>query len=507
MNSALTTIRKPRAIGLAAALAVLGCLWLAGQASAHVYWGSLNLNRVGRANPDGSEVESNLIGGASEPWGVAVDGTHLYWANETGHTIGRSNLDGSDVEADFIETAEPTALAVAEGHIYWIDPGPRSIGRAKLDGTDVEEEFIPDVGAFAGLAANSEFIYWGDPAASGSIGRARLDGSDVEEAFIDSAGSLVPYGVAIDANHVYWANAANNSIGRADIGGGDVEEEFIANAHPAGVAVDANYVYWGKASPPEAIGRADIDGNHIQSAFVPGAEEAFGLATDVAPATLSISPAVSLDSGAIHGTAVLKAANAPTGTIGFDLYGPGEETCAGAPLATSTASVSGNGTYRSAKFTPAEAGTYRWKAAYSGDLENDPVNGACEGAVTVTPASGPAPLAVSTPYAWLQIVMRDRDRRAGRARVAVGVSGPGQLRLSGKHVKTVTRQVSGAGTVRLAISPTGALARSLASHLTARARVTIAFTPTGGASLVRQLRMRLVQRSATGAYARSLSGK
>jgi len=492
MSSASTAIRRARAIRAAAALAVLGCLWLAAQASADVYWGSLNLNRIGRASPDGGEVEPNLVTGASEPWGVAVDATHLYWANETGNSIGRSNLDGTEVEPDFIETAEPTGLAVAEGHIYWIDPGPRSIGRARLDGTGVEEEFIAGVGAFAGLAADSEFVYWGNPSAE-SIGRARLDGGEIDEAFVDPAGALIPYGVAVDASHVYWANAANDSIGRADLSGGGIEEGFVAGAHPAGVAVDADHVYWGKASPPEAIGRADIDGGNVQSAFVPGAEEAFGLATDVAPATLSTSPAVSLGAGTIQAIAALDGANAPTGTIAFGLYGPGDSACAGIPLATGTATVAGNGSYRSAEFVPTRAGTYRWTASYSGDAENLPLNGACDGAVTVTPASGATPLA-AVPRSSLQIVARERDRRSGRAKLAVGFSGPGQLTLSGRHLEEVTRDVSEAGVAKLTVSPTGPLARDLERNRTAWVRITVAFTPTGGPALVRHLRMRLARR-------------
>lgn len=492
MRISSSPIREPRVVSSAVVLVVVGCLWLAGQASAHVYWGSLNLNKVGRANPDGSGVESNLITGALEPWGVAVDGKHLYWANEQGNTIGRSNLDGSNVEANFINAAEPTGLAVAEGHIYWISPGPREIGRAKLDGNAVEAEFIPGVEAFAGLAANSEFIYWGDTSGSGSIGRARLDGSGVEVDFIDPVDPIIPYGVAIDPSHVYWANSMNDSIGRADIGGASIEEEFIPNAHPAGVAVDANYVYWGKAQPPEAIGRADIDGGNIQSNFVPGAEEAFGLATDVAPATLSTSPAVSFNAGAIRGVAALNGANAPTGTISFDLYGPGDKTCAGAPLASNTLAVSGNGSYESAEFTPTQAGAYRWKAAYSGDAENNPVSGACEGAVTVTPASASGPLALTPGDSWLHVVAREHYRREGRAKVAFNLSGPGELVLSGKHVKGVTRHVSKGGAVKLVVSPSGALARSLVHRRIARVGVKVTFTPTEGTAIVKRLQMRLV---------------
>jgi virginiamycin B lyase len=492
MSFAPIATGRTRAIGVVVSLALLGCLWLVAQASAHVYWGSLNLDRIGRANPDGSNVEPNLITGALEPWGVAVDGKHLYWANEQGNTIGRSNLDGSDVEASFIDAAEPTGLAVAEGHIYWITPGQREIGRAKLDGSEVEAEFIPHVEAFAGLTASSEFIYWGDTSGSGSIGRAHLDGSGVDEDFVDPVDPIVPYGVAVDPSHVYWANSVNNSIGRADLDGAGIEEEFIPNAHPAGVAVDANYVYWGKAQPPEAIGRADIDGSNVQSNFVPGAEEAFGLATDIAPATLSTSPAVVLDSGTIQGVTALAGANAPTGTISVDLFGPGDASCAGAPLASSTAGVSGNGFYRSAPFTPTLAGTYRWRATYSGDAENDPLDGACEGAVTVTPATASTPLAPLG--SWLDVVARERDRRRGKAKVAIEVSGPGELALAGEHVKDVKHQVSEAGIVKLAISPSGVLAHDLARHHSARVRVRIAFTTSTGTTLVKQLRMRLTER-------------
>ncbi len=494
MIGASNSIRKPRAVVLVAAFAVLGCLWLAGQASAHVYWGSLNLNKVGRANPDGSDVEANLITGASEPWGVATDAKHLYWANETGNTIGRSKLDGSDVEANFISAAEPTGLAVAEGHIYWISPGQRSIGRAKLDGSNVEAEFIPDVEAFAGLAASSEFIYWGDTSGSGSIGRARLDGSDIEEAFVDPTEPIIPYGVAVDSGDVYWANSMNDSIGRADLSGSSIDEEFIPNAHPAGVAVDANYIYWGKAQPPEAIGRADIDGSDIQSNFIPGAEEAFGLATDVAPATLSTSPAVSLAAGTIRAVTTLKGANAPTGTIGFELYGPGDETCTGAALASSTAPVSGNGSYESTEFTPTQAGTYRWKATYSGDAENDPANGACGGAVRVTPASATRPLALTPVGSWIRVVAREHDRRKGKVKIAVEVSGAGELKLSCRGVGTVPRQVSGAGATKLQLSPTGELARELRNGSIVTAMVTITFTPNGGKAIIKQLRVRLVRR-------------
>ena len=81
--------------------------------------------------------------------------------------------------------------------------------------------------------------------------------------------------------------------------------------------------------------------------------------------------------GQVHDTATLGNGSSPTGTITFNLFGPNDATCAGSPAFTDVAAVSGNGSYPSADFTPAQEGTYRWIASYSGDATNAPVTGAC----------------------------------------------------------------------------------------------------------------------------------
>jgi 6-phosphogluconolactonase (cycloisomerase 2 family) len=80
--------------------------------------------------------------------------------------------------------------------------------------------------------------------------------------------------------------------------------------------------------------------------------------------------------GAITDTATLTGGTAPTGSITFDLYGPGDTACA-TPLATSTTTVDGDGSYVSAPFTTTSPGTYRWVAGYGGDAANAAVPGAC----------------------------------------------------------------------------------------------------------------------------------
>jgi hypothetical protein len=82
----------------------------------------------------------------------------------------------------------------------------------------------------------------------------------------------------------------------------------------------------------------------------------------------------------ISDTATLSGTASGTGTITFDLFGPNNSTCSGAPIFTSSTSVAGNGSYNSGSFTPTQAGTYRWVARYSGDVNNLPAPTSCNDA-------------------------------------------------------------------------------------------------------------------------------
>jgi hypothetical protein len=81
--------------------------------------------------------------------------------------------------------------------------------------------------------------------------------------------------------------------------------------------------------------------------------------------------------GKVHDTAALTRGYNSTGTLTFRLYGPNDPTCSRAPVFQTQRTVSGNGAYRSADFTPKAAGTYRWRASYGGDFRNKAVAGAC----------------------------------------------------------------------------------------------------------------------------------
>lgn len=89
--------------------------------------------------------------------------------------------------------------------------------------------------------------------------------------------------------------------------------------------------------------------------------------------------------GVVSDTAKISGGFHPSGTVTFQLYGPGDTGCA-TPIGTRTDTLSGSGTAASGNLTIGAAGTYRWTATYSGDANNNSVTSPCsDESVTVTP--------------------------------------------------------------------------------------------------------------------------
>ena len=91
------------------------------------------------------------------------------------------------------------------------------------------------------------------------------------------------------------------------------------------------------------------------------------------PLTISgqASGTVQLGGATVSDSATLAQGVDPTGTILFRLYAPNDPACILAPVYSDTQTVDGADTYSSGSYTPTVAGTHRWRATYSGDV-NDP---------------------------------------------------------------------------------------------------------------------------------------
>ena len=105
----------------------------------------------------------------------------------------------------------------------------------------------------------------------------------------------------------------------------------------------------------------------------------------VVKANPTISTQVSSSSvvmgGSVTDTATISPAGGgapgPTGTVSFNLYGPNDATCSGAPAFTSANRAVSGGAATSLPFTPTAVGTYRYVATYSGDANYAPATSPC----------------------------------------------------------------------------------------------------------------------------------
>ncbi len=151
----------------------------------------------------------------------------------------------------------------------------------------------------------------------------------------------------------------------------------------AGIVVNGNGTYNSGNFVPTAAGtyrwtaQYSGDGNNGALTTPCNAPNEESVVTQANPTmTTQASPAVVVG-GTVTDTATLAGGINPTGNIIFDLFGPDNATCTGAPVFTSTKAVTGNGNYTSDAFTTTAPGTYRWVARYTGGNGNPPVATAC----------------------------------------------------------------------------------------------------------------------------------
>ena len=246
--------------------------------------------------------------------GVAADSEHLYWVDPFRESIGRSDLSGEHQEPEFVvptpikcevkgkpgsfEDVEsiPRYVAVDAGHIYWTNTGclneesepiegTGTIGRSDLNGTpaSIEPEFIKGASNPQGIAVNSEHIYWanaGKFANTRTIGQAPIGGGPSDPEF-HPTGTETPYGVAVSTTRVYYSSNVEGSesafIKSFKFDGSEEEFAFVGFEALRGVTVDAEHVYWASQGE-EAIGRADLELENLDNEFIPLEGKPTGLA-------------------------------------------------------------------------------------------------------------------------------------------------------------------------------------------------------------------------------------
>ncbi|MDQ1421998.1 MAG: hypothetical protein QOJ52_3960, partial [Acidimicrobiaceae bacterium] len=174
--------------------------------------------------------------------------------------------------------------------------------------------------------------------------------------------------------------------------------------------------------------------------------------TNASPAIATIASADVAVGAAINDTAILTGGFNPTGTITFNLFGPNNATCTGAPAFTSTVAVNGSGNYNSAPFTPTAPGSYTFVASYGGDANNNPAGPTACNDPNETVAVSPSAVTLSTtasPSADVGQPIFDTATLGGTGTptgtITFTLFGPNNATCAGAAIFTSTKTVNGAG--------------------------------------------------------------
>ncbi|OCT83711.1 low-density lipoprotein receptor-related protein 4 [Xenopus laevis] len=201
-----------------------------------VFWSDVTLDRIMRANLNGSNVEEVVSTGLESPGGLAIDWINdkLFWTDSGTSRIEVSNLDGSHRRVllwNNLEKPRAIALHPMEGTIYWTDWGnvPR-IEFASMDGSN--RRVIADTHLFWPNGLTIDYaghrIYWVD-AKHHVIERSDLDGSNRKA--VISQGLPHPFAITVFEDSLYWTDWHTKSINSANKFTGKNQEVIRSKLH------------------------------------------------------------------------------------------------------------------------------------------------------------------------------------------------------------------------------------------------------------------------------------
>ncbi len=185
--------------------------------------------------------------------GIAQTGNLVVWATGCNNQLRKVAKDGTgNVSLPAGKNCTPT-LALSGANAYWIEWNGPYLNTAPLDNSQPASIVAEVSGArsdFARLAVDGQNGYWATttpagvwyaPLASNHIAALPLAGGSAKETVVS------PYGVAVDSDHVYWADEGGGFIKRRALAslGQDILADLVwSEASVHDITVDAKNVYF-----------------------------------------------------------------------------------------------------------------------------------------------------------------------------------------------------------------------------------------------------------------------
>lgn len=206
-----------------------------------------------------------VIAHAPAPFSVVLDDARVYWVSVGPGSVwsGPGEIwsvkkDGTDLRMVATGLDGPQAVFADSSNLFWTELNAGRLWRADRNGANAIVIYDRGAGGAFNLVADATSVYWVDYYQSQSIQKVpRGAGPDAGVPTIVAANQRYPFGIAQDANNIYWSDREGSFMGPLPDGGipgriwmapkdGSSSPVLLATdqANPFHVAVDATSLYW-----------------------------------------------------------------------------------------------------------------------------------------------------------------------------------------------------------------------------------------------------------------------
>jgi MYXO-CTERM domain-containing protein len=179
-----------------------------------IFVNNFSSGTLGEYTTSGATINSSLISGLTDPFGLALSGSDLFVANEDALTIG---------------------IALSGSNLLVSNVGIGTVGEYTTSGATVNASLISGLGGPAGLAVSGSNLFVAN-AVAGTISEYNTSGALVNAALI--SGLNTPVGIAVSGPDLFVTEEGSGTVGEYTTSGAVVNASLISGLNvPTGITI------------------------------------------------------------------------------------------------------------------------------------------------------------------------------------------------------------------------------------------------------------------------------